>query len=191
MSNVDLCSTLSWKTSDVLDTLILGKQERFQWLSEGVYRALRITKVIRQWVPDSRAGYRKRSIAARTLTETMTQHRKLVTAGRMQTLSENDVRDWRAAVCQVPRCLVVLAFVQTEKSKTNKNWCVVDVVHCRLYLVNSPVVRADNLRFKEEGVRDVVKDVFLPWYNAYRFLVQNVQRLQRVSNTVTQKWLLL
>uniref|UniRef100_A0A665UDC1 Isoleucine--tRNA ligase, cytoplasmic n=1 Tax=Echeneis naucrates TaxID=173247 RepID=A0A665UDC1_ECHNA len=49
----------------------------------------------------------------------------------------------------------------------------------RLYLINSPVVRAENLRFKEEGVRDVLKDVFLPWYNAYRFLVQNVQRLKK------------
>ena len=55
---------------------------------------------------------------------------------------------------------------------------------CRLYLVNSPVVRADNLRFKEEGVRDVVKDVFLPWFNAYRFLMQNVERLQRVGCSV-------
>lgn len=53
----------------------------------------------------------------------------------------------------------------------------------RLYLINSPVVRADNLRFKEEGVRDVVKDVFLPWFNAYRFLMQNVDRLQRVRVT--------
>ena len=43
----------------------------------------------------------------------------------------------------------------------------------RLYLTNSPVVRAEPLRFKEEGVFGVVKDVFLPWYNAYRFLVQN------------------
>ena len=51
----------------------------------------------------------------------------------------------------------------------------------RLYLINSPVVRADNLRFKEEGVRDVVKDVFLPWFNAYKFLMQNVARLQRIS----------
>lgn len=51
----------------------------------------------------------------------------------------------------------------------------------RLYLINSPVVRSENLRFKEEGVRDVLKDVFLPWYNAYRFLVQNVQRLQKVG----------
>ena len=102
----------------------------------------------------------------------------------------------------------------------------------RLYLINSPVVRAEPLRFKvwmcvcvwggenihpngwevstptlapiprllamppssprptplpppstppspppqKEGVFGVVKDIFLPWYNAYRFLVQNVVR---------------
>lgn len=45
----------------------------------------------------------------------------------------------------------------------------------RLYLINSPVVRAENLRFREEGVRDILRDVFLPWFNAYRFLVQNMQ----------------
>jgi len=50
----------------------------------------------------------------------------------------------------------------------------------RLYLVNSPVVRAETLRFKEAGVKDVVKDVFLPWFNAYRFLMQNVERLREV-----------
>lgn len=48
----------------------------------------------------------------------------------------------------------------------------------RLYLINSPVVRAETLSFKKEGVYGVVKDVFLPWYNAYRFLVQNAQRLE-------------
>jgi isoleucyl-tRNA synthetase len=50
-----------------------------------------------------------------------------------------------------------------------------------MYLINSPVVRAESLRFKEEGVRDIVKDVFLPWYNAYRFLMQNINRLEIVS----------
>ena len=29
-------------------------------------------------------------------------------------------------------------------------------------------VRAETLKFKEEGVFSVLKDVFLPWYNAYR-----------------------
>ena len=48
----------------------------------------------------------------------------------------------------------------------------------RLYLVNSPLVRADNLCFKKEGVEAVVKDIFLPWYNAYRFLIQNISKLE-------------
>ncbi|CAH8277599.1 unnamed protein product [Arabidopsis lyrata] len=48
----------------------------------------------------------------------------------------------------------------------------------RLYLINSPIVRAEPLRFRKEGVLGVVKDVFLPWYNAYRFLVQNAKRLE-------------
>lgn len=45
----------------------------------------------------------------------------------------------------------------------------------RLYLINSPVVRAEPLRFREDGVRDVIKDVLLPWFNSLRFLVQNVR----------------
>ena len=51
----------------------------------------------------------------------------------------------------------------------------------RLYLINSPVVRAENLRFKEEGVSEILKDVLIPWYNAYRFFVQNLERLERVN----------
>lgn len=51
----------------------------------------------------------------------------------------------------------------------------------RLYLINSPVVRAEPLRFREDGVRDVVKDVLLPWFNALRFLVQNVRGLSNSS----------
>ncbi|EFA11240.1 isoleucine--tRNA ligase, cytoplasmic [Tribolium castaneum] len=52
----------------------------------------------------------------------------------------------------------------------------------RLYLINSPVVRAENLRFKEEGVRDILKDVFLPWYNAFRFLLQNIESFVQDNN---------
>ena len=32
------------------------------------------------------------------------------------------------------------------------------------------------LCFKKEGVHGVVRDIFLPWYNVYRFLIQNAQR---------------
>lgn len=48
----------------------------------------------------------------------------------------------------------------------------------RMYLVNSPVVRAEPLKFTESGVHQVVKDVFLPWYHAYRFLTQEVMRYE-------------
>ena len=41
----------------------------------------------------------------------------------------------------------------------------------RLYLVSSLLVKGEPLNFKEEGVRDIIKDIFLPWYNAYRFLI--------------------
>ena len=51
----------------------------------------------------------------------------------------------------------------------------------RLYVINSPVVRAETLRFKEEGVRDILKDVFLPWYNAFRFLLQNIEAFSETS----------
>jgi len=47
----------------------------------------------------------------------------------------------------------------------------------RLYLINSPVVRAEGLNFREVGVKDVVRDVLLPWYNTFRFFVQNARRL--------------
>ncbi|KAL1117840.1 hypothetical protein AAG570_004155 [Ranatra chinensis] len=79
---------------------------------------------------------------------------------------------------------LVLASDGQKMSKSKKNYPdPMGVVNkfgadaLRLYLINSPVVRAENLRFKEEGVRDILKDVFLPWYNAYRFFIQNVQRI--------------
>lgn len=81
---------------------------------------------------------------------------------------------------------LVLASDGQKMSKRKKNYPdPLEVVNrfgadaLRLYLINSPVVRAENLRFKEEGVREVLKDVFLPWYNAYRFLIQNLDRLIR------------
>ncbi|XP_011037059.1 PREDICTED: probable isoleucine--tRNA ligase, cytoplasmic isoform X1 [Populus euphratica] len=80
---------------------------------------------------------------------------------------------------------LVLAEDGKKMSKSLKNYpSPMEVINdygadaLRLYLINSPVVRAETLRFKKEGVFSVVKDVFLPWYNAYRFLVQNAKRLE-------------
>lgn len=80
---------------------------------------------------------------------------------------------------------LVLAEDGKKMSKRLKNYPdPVEVVNkygadaIRLYLVNSPVVRAEQLKFKESGVRNILKDVFLPWYNAYRFLIQNIERFE-------------
>ena len=35
-------------------------------------------------------------------------------------------------------------------------------------------MRAEPLKFAAEGVKAVVRDIFLPWFNAYRFLIQNI-----------------
>jgi isoleucyl-tRNA synthetase len=50
------------------------------------------------------------------------------------------------------------------------------LTNCVVIPVNSPVVRAQDLAFKEDGVKGVVRDVLLPWYNAYRFFVQSARR---------------
>lgn len=53
----------------------------------------------------------------------------------------------------------------------------------RLYLINSPVVRAEVLKFQEEGVSDVLRNVLIPWFNAFRFFMQSVQRWERATNS--------
>lgn len=73
----------------------------------------------------------------------------------------------------------------------------------RLYLVNSPVVRGENLRFREEGVKEVLSAAFLPWLNSFRFLLGQVALLKKVhgidfkydihakkSDNVFDRWIL-
>jgi isoleucyl-tRNA synthetase len=39
----------------------------------------------------------------------------------------------------------------------------------RLYLIDSPAVKAEELRFSEKGVREIVRRILLRWWNAYSF----------------------
>ncbi len=41
----------------------------------------------------------------------------------------------------------------------------------RLYMISSPVVRAEDLRFSESGVREVLRHMIIPLWNAYSFFV--------------------
>jgi isoleucyl-tRNA synthetase len=77
----------------------------------------------------------------------------------------------------------VLAENGKKMSKRDKNYpdptLIIDKFGAdaiRLYLINSPLVRAQDMNFKESGLKDTIKNVFLPWYNAYRLLIQNVIR---------------
>ncbi len=72
----------------------------------------------------------------------------------------------------------VLAEDGTKMSKSKQNFPpVTDVLDkygadaMRMYLINSPAVRAENLRFSEEGVKDVIKKVLLPLWNSYGFFI--------------------
>ena len=49
----------------------------------------------------------------------------------------------------------------------------------RLYMIQSPAVRADELRFSEAGVKEIVRRILLKWWNAYSFFV---------SYAVVDKW---
>jgi isoleucyl-tRNA synthetase len=41
----------------------------------------------------------------------------------------------------------------------------------RLYLVHSALIKAEDLRFSDDGVKDVLKSIILPLWNAYSFYV--------------------
>eukprot|EP00590_Aulacoseira_subarctica_P009987 CAMPEP_0172418170 /NCGR_PEP_ID=MMETSP1064-20121228/4688_1 /TAXON_ID=202472 /ORGANISM="Aulacoseira subarctica , Strain CCAP 1002/5" /LENGTH=1169 /DNA_ID=CAMNT_0013156975 /DNA_START=55 /DNA_END=3565 /DNA_ORIENTATION=+ len=83
---------------------------------------------------------------------------------------------------------LVLAGDGQKMSKRKKNYPDPNLViskygadALRMYLINSPVVRAEDLKFQESGVLRVVKEVFLPLYNAFRFFLQNVERREATS----------
>ncbi|KAJ2371396.1 isoleucine--tRNA ligase, partial [Coemansia sp. RSA 2607] len=104
---------------------------------------------------------------------------------------------------------LVLAADGKKMSKSLKNYPDPTIIldkygadPLRLYLINSPVVRAETLRFKEEGVKDIVSRVLLPWFNAYRFFGTQVQVLKKdtgidfmfdpssMSGNIMDRWML-
>ncbi len=73
---------------------------------------------------------------------------------------------------------LVLASDGKKMSKRLKNYPEPDAVidrygadALRLYLLNSAVVRGENLRFTEDGVRELLRSIVLPLWNAYSFFV--------------------
>jgi isoleucyl-tRNA synthetase len=105
---------------------------------------------------------------------------------------------------------LILAADGQKMSKSKKNFPDPTVIlntygadATRMFLVNSPVVRGDNLRFREDGVREVISRVLLPWLNASRFFLGQAALYSKttgeefkwnphaaLSNNVMDRWVL-
>lgn len=104
---------------------------------------------------------------------------------------------------------IVLAADGKKMSKRLKNYPDPNLIlnqygadALRLYLINSPVLKAETLKFKEEGVKEVVSKVLLPWWNSYKFWEGQVALLKKLegvefkydptlrSENVMDKWIL-
>lgn len=70
----------------------------------------------------------------------------------------------------------------------------------RLFLMHSPVVKADDLKYSDDGVRDVLKGILIPLWNSYSFFVTyaNIDGIQATGhafdktlpNNPLDRWLL-
>ncbi|MGE3610327.1 MAG: isoleucine--tRNA ligase [Bacteriovoracaceae bacterium] len=67
----------------------------------------------------------------------------------------------------------------------------------RLFLINSGLVKAEELRFSDEGVKDMVRRVLLPWFNSFKFFSTyaqvdgfKVNGKPIASDNITDKWIL-
>ncbi|AYU83945.1 isoleucyl-tRNA synthetase, putative [Leishmania donovani] len=101
---------------------------------------------------------------------------------------------------------LVLAEDGKKMSKRLKNYpepkVVIDTYGAdalRMYMISSPVVRAEPLRFREAGVKAVVKDILLPLFNAAKFFISNTNyctaaggqvSLQVRSTNEMDRWIL-
>ena len=67
----------------------------------------------------------------------------------------------------------------------------------RLYSINSGLVRGEEQRFADSGVRDMVRRALLPWYNAYSFLRTyaeidewSPQKGQHEGDNILDQWIM-
>ncbi len=73
---------------------------------------------------------------------------------------------------------LVLSEGGKKMSKSERNYTdPMDVIHSfgadalRLFLMYSPVVRAEDLKYSDEGVKEILKTIIIPLWNSYSFFV--------------------
>lgn len=52
----------------------------------------------------------------------------------------------------------------------------------RLFLMHSAVVKADEIRYSDDGVREILKSILIPWWNSYSFFV-TYANIDKISPT--------
>ena len=72
---------------------------------------------------------------------------------------------------------IVMAEDGKKMSKRLQNYTAPDILMeefgadaLRLYLINSGLVKGEEQRFTDSGVKDMVRRALLPWYNSFKFL---------------------
>jgi isoleucyl-tRNA synthetase len=94
--------------------------------------------------------------------------------------------------CAFKNCIVsglVLASDGKKMSKSLRNYTDPNEVintfgsdALRLFLVHSAVVKADDLRYSDDGVKEVLKSIIIPLWNAYSFFI-TYANIDKVSPT--------
>jgi len=102
---------------------------------------------------------------------------------------------------------MVLANDGKKMSKSLKNYPEVNTIfdECgadalRLYLINSPAVKAEPVKFDKDAVHDMNKTISILLYNSLKYLLQNIEKYENTqkyipnisyqSDNIMDKWLL-
>src|SRR5690606_9107811 len=100
---------------------------------------------------------------------------------------------------------IVMAEDGKKMSKRLQNYTPPDILMeeygadaLRLYLINSGLVKAEEQRFADSGVKDMVRRALLPWYNAFRFFQtyadadgwRRADQVPESMDNITDQWVL-
>lgn len=99
---------------------------------------------------------------------------------------------------------IVMAEDGKKMSKRLKNYTAPDELMetfgadaLRLYLINSGLVKAEEQRFTDAGVKDMVRKALLPWYNSFKFFQTYAEvdgwspvKNFKTSDNIVDRWLI-
>ena len=99
---------------------------------------------------------------------------------------------------------LVLAEDGRKMSKSERNFTAPDLLMdefgadaLRLYLITSGLVRGEEMKFSDSGVKDMVRTALLPWYNSFKFFKTyaeldgwNPAEHFKAGDNITDNWLI-